>query len=144
MRELKILAALIAVFAVGVVATGCGDDDESSDTTTPAATSEETTETTADDTTTEETTTSEDETTTEDSGGEASAEDIYNACIDLIEGTPAEDVGQASCEQARTAFENCAEQAEAVGNDNAQELAVRACQQAADQTLATLEASGAG
>jgi hypothetical protein len=144
MRELKIVAVLLAVLAIGMVATGCGDDDESSDTTTPAAATEETT---AEDTTSEDTTTEEETTTTEDSddsGGEASAEDIYNACIDLIEGTPAEDVGQASCEQARTAFENCAEQAEAVGNSNAQELAVRACQQAADQTLATLEASGGG
>ena len=138
MRDLRWLVALIAVLAVGLVAAGCGDDDESSDTTTPAATSEETT---SEDTTAEETTT-EDADEPEISDDSATPDDIYNACIDVIEGTPAATAGQASCEQVRTAFEQCTKQAEASGNEDAIELAVRACQQAADQTLAALESGG--
>lgn len=60
----------------------------------------------------------------------------------MIEGTAAEQSGQTACEQARTAFENCAHQAEASGNEEAIELAIQACETAADQTVAALEAGG--
>ena len=76
MRISKWLIALVAIMATGLIAAGCGDDDES--TTTAAET-----------TSTSEETTSED-TSTSDTGDSdlATADDVYNACIDVIEGTP--------------------------------------------------------
>jgi hypothetical protein len=142
MRQLGWISALVVLLAAGVIAAGCGGDDESSDTaatTAPTATTED--DTTAEETTGEATTdeTTEDSTTAE-SG--STPDDVFNACMDAIAGTPAESAGQSACEQARTAFEQCTKQAEATGNSDAQELAVKACQTAADQTVAALQAGG--
>jgi hypothetical protein len=126
MRQQKWLAALAAVLAVGLLAAGCGGDDET--TTVPAAT------------------TTEDETTTsEDSGSEGSTpDDVYGACIDAVEGTPAEASGQQFCEQARNAFEQCQAQAEDLPSGSARDTAIQACQDAADQTVAGLQAASGG
>lgn len=134
MRELKYLGALLAVSALGLLAAGCGDDDESSATTT--------TTTTAVESTTESTSTTGETTTSDDVSEASTPDDVFNACMDVIEGTAAENAGQAACEQARTAFENCSKQAEASGNSQAAEIAIKACQQAADQTVAALQAGG--
>jgi len=131
MRNGKWLVLMVAVLATGLIAAGCGDDEEPAS--TPA--------------TTEEATTSEDATTEEDSGDDtestdSSPDDVYNACIDVIEGTAAESAGQSACEQARDAFEQCAQQADAIDDGSARDLAVQACQDAADQSVAALEAAG--
>ena len=60
----------------------------------------------------------------------------------MIKGTPAEAAGQTACEQARSAFEQCQKQAQAIGDSSAQNTAVQACQDAADQTVAGLQAAG--
>ena len=60
----------------------------------------------------------------------------------MVEGTPAEAAGQTACGQAREAFEQCASQAEDVAEGDARELAIQACQDAADQATAALEAAG--
>ena len=138
MRQWKWLTMLVAVLAMGLIAAGCGDDEDSSS--DPAATTSEA-ESTAEDTEPTE------EPTTEDSGSSdgSSPDDVYNACIDVIEesgaaGTAAEDAGKTACEQARSAFEQCLKQAEASGDSDAAEIAIKACQNAADQTVAALEA----
>ena len=137
MRFQKWMAALAAVLALGLIAAGCGDDDDTTSATT--ATEATTTETPGDD----ETTTAEDETTaSDDTEAEGSTpEDVYNACIDVIEGTAAEDASKPACEQARDAFQQCLDQSEAAGGD-AGEAAIKICQDAADQTIDALKAAG--
>jgi hypothetical protein len=77
-------------------------------------------------------------TTTSVSG--ATPDDVYNACIDAISGTAAEDSAKPACEQARNAFEQCTTQAQSLGG-SAGDTAVQACQDAADQTVAGLESA---
>lgn len=129
MKSSKWLFALMALLACGLIAAGCGDDDE----TTSAATTEETS---AESTT--------EETTTEDTSDSdlSTPDDVYNACIDVIEGTAAESAGQTACEQARDAFEQCATQAEAQPEGEGRDLAIGACQQAAEQATEALQAAG--
>ncbi|HET6832203.1 MAG TPA: hypothetical protein VFH44_12735 [Solirubrobacterales bacterium] len=131
MRKAYLTLIVLGALALGVVAAGCGDDDETSPTEATTAT----TTTATDDTTAEETTTDSDE--------GASSEDVYNACIDAIEGTAAEEVGQTACEQARDAFDQCAKQAEKAGGQAAT-TALGICQQAADQAVESLESSTGG
>jgi hypothetical protein len=137
MRNAKWILLLVGVLACGLIAAGCGDDDDSSSST--VATEESTS-------TTDETTSDDTETTTEDSGDDSSEastpDDVYNACVDVIEGTPAEAAGMPGCESARDAFEQCTKQAESITDDSGHDLAVQACQDAADQAVAALEASG--
>jgi hypothetical protein len=131
MRNVKWLAALAAILALGLIAAGCGGDD---DETTSAAPATEAT-TAAEDTTAEETTTA------EDTGSEGSTpEDVYNACIDAIEGTPVEETSKPACEQARDAFQQCIDSADAAGG-SAGDAAAQLCQDAADQTIAGLKAA---
>jgi hypothetical protein len=130
MRNLKWLAALIAVLGVGMLAAGCGGDD---DTTTVTSGSDTTAATTTEDTTS----------TSEDTGTSGSTpDDVYNACIDVIEGTPAEEASKPACEQARDAFQQCIDQANAAGGD-AGDTAAQLCQDAADQTIDTLKTADA-
>ncbi len=131
MKSSKWLFALMALLACGLIAAGCGDDDE----TTSAATTEETSaETTAEETTSEDTDTSDSDFATSD--------DVYNACIDVIEGTAAESAGQTACEQARDAFEQCATQAESTPEGEGRDLAIQACETAAEQATEALQAAG--
>jgi hypothetical protein len=131
MRNLKGLAALVAVLAIGMLAAGCGGDDDTTSTVTAAED--------ASTTSTEATSTTE-ESTTEASG--STPDDVYNACIDVIEGTPAEEASKPACEQARDAFQQCIDQADAAGGD-AGDTAAQLCQDAADQTIDTLKTAGA-
>ena len=59
----------------------------------------------------------------------------------MIEGTPAESAGQTACEQARDAFEQCATQAEATPEGEGRDLAIQACQAAAEQATEALQAA---
>ena len=131
MRNAKWVIALVALMAMGLIAAGCGDDD---DTTSAGDTAVE--ETTADETSSEDTTSD-----TSDSDL-ATADDVYNACLDVIEGTAAESAGQTACEQARDAFEQCTTQAEATPEGEGRDLAISACQQAAEQATEALQAAG--
>ena len=135
MRKNLWILAVVGVLACGVVAAGCGSDDDSASTTEVTLEDTDATTTTSGD----ETTVTATDSTTSDDG--ATADDVYNACIDAIEGTPAESAAKSSCEQARTAFEQCAKQAESAGGDAA-ETALGICQQAADEAVKQLEAAG--
>ena len=136
MRSKNLLFLLAVVLTCGLIAAGCGDDDS----TTSTAADTTATETTSEDTdaTTEE--------TTEDSDSSSSdidSEGVYDACIDVIEGTAAEAAGETACAQARDAFEQCATQAEALPEDNsARDDAIAICQDAADQAIKSLQAAG--
>jgi hypothetical protein len=134
MRGQKWLAAIAAILAAGLVAAGCGGGD---DTTTVLIGGDTSTAAT-------ESTTTSDESTTEDSGtSESTPDDVYNACIDAISGTPAESVGQAGCQQARDAFQRCLDQAGATSG-SAGDTAAQLCQNAADQAIDTLKTASGG
>ena len=94
MRNRKWLAAVATLSAVALIAAGCGSDDSSSTTTTVSDTSATTS------------------TESSSSSQGSTPDDVYNACIDAIQGTPAETAGQSACQQAKTAFEQCTAQAE--------------------------------
>jgi hypothetical protein len=129
MRERKGIAVLLGLLACGLIAAGCGSDN--SDTSTAATSAE---------TSTTEASTTESSTTASSEG--ATPDDVYNACIDAIAGTPAESVGQSGCQQARDAFETCATQADNAPEGTARNAAIAACQQAADATTAALQSGG--
>jgi hypothetical protein len=127
MRIAKWMLALLALFACGQIAVGCGgDDDESSSGDEPAA--EETSDPSSDDPSTKGST----------------PDDLLAACEEAVAGTPAEDVGKAGCEQAADAFETCLTEAENLNEDSASEKALAACQDAADQAVKALEAAPGG
>ena len=135
MRNRNLLFLVLLVLTCGLIAAGCGDDDSS--TTDSEATTTEEASTTEDSSTAEETT----EDTTESSSGEVDSDGFYDACIDVVEGTPAESAGTTACEQARTGLEQCATQAEALP-EGSREDALAACQEAAESAIDTLEAAG--
>jgi hypothetical protein len=112
------LSACVAIVAAALVA-GCGGGGSS--TSAPAATAAAPTS------------------TTEASGG-ATPDDVYQACLDAIEGTAAEQVGQTACAQARDAFEQCTTQAEDA-QGSARETAIKTCQDAADKATAALQSA---
>ena len=59
----------------------------------------------------------------------------------MVEGTPAESAGQTACEQARDAFEQCTQQAEATPEGEGRDVAIAACQTAAEQATEALQAA---
>jgi hypothetical protein len=63
----------------------------------------------------------------------ATADDVYNACIDAIKGSTA---SKSTCASARDVFNTCAD---AAGSGLAASTALNACQAAADQTVAALK-----
>jgi hypothetical protein len=133
MRNAKWIVALVALMAMGLIAAGCGDDD---DTTAASDTSATESSTSA------ESTTSDESTTSEDSGGDATSDDVLQACEDVIKGTPAESAGETACQQAADAFDQCQQQAEATPEGDSRDLAIQACQDAANQAVDALQAAG--
>ncbi len=131
MRKNAWILLVVGVLAVGVLAAGCGGSDDTSTTDVTVEDSDASTTVSGDETSM----------STDDSSGSASADDVYNACIDAISGTPAEAAGETACAQARDAFEQCATQAESAGGDAGQ-TALGICQQAADQAVKSLQAAG--
>ena len=129
MRIGKWMLALAALLACGLIAVGCGDDEDepSSSSDTPAAESSDSSE-------------SPDDTSAEGS----TPEDVLAACEDALEGTGAEEAGQAGCQAAADAFEQCLSQAEALDDDEAKETALTACQDGADQAVEALKAAPTG
>jgi hypothetical protein len=111
--------AFIALVAVGLMATaGCGGGDDPG---TPASG-----DTAA--------------TTTEASEG-ATPDDVYQACLDAVEGAAAESAGETVCARARDAFEQCTTQASNAPEGTARDAALKACQDAADRATEALKAS---
>jgi hypothetical protein len=121
LKWLAVLGAL-AISAIGLSACG-GDDNGTSSTSTPSTPAVATTG-------------------GETSSGGATADDVYNACLDAIKGVPAQ--GQAAakqgCQGVQTAFETCSQQASALSG-NAKTLAVQGCQKAADKTTQALKSA---
>ena len=119
MRKRGPMVALLVMLAAALLAAGCGSDDSS--TTSGEATDTSTTD-----------------------AGSVDSESVYNACIDAIPGgaVAAEAIGKPLCEQARTAFEACAEQADAATDESARANVLAACQAAAEQATAALQPGG--
>jgi hypothetical protein len=126
MQHRKWLVALVAlVIGVGAgLIAGCGSSDNN---TTSASTDTSATDTSA---------TSTGSSTS--SGGGATADDVTNACLDAVKGTPAESAAQTACQQAGDAFQQCADQAQAAGGSTG-DTALKACQDAADSAVAALK-----
>jgi hypothetical protein len=128
MRIAKWMLALMALLACGLIAVGCGDDDEDSGSSDEPATEE-----------------SSDSSSDDSSSTEGSTpDDVLAACEEVIEGTAAETAGQAGCQAAADAFEQCLTQSEDIDDEAARETALTACQDAADQAVAALESAPGG
>src|SRR4051794_31417233 len=117
------LPACVAIAAAALVA-GCGGGGGTTTPTTPSVA------------TTPSLSTS---TTTEASG--ATPDDVYNACLDALKDVSNQQVVQQGCTSARDAFEQCSTQASNAPQGEARDAAIKACQQAANKTVAGLESS---
>ena len=113
MKKSTWFGVLVALLACGLIAVGCGGGGDSTTDTGISPTS-----------------------TTGNS-----PDDVYNACIDAIEGSPAESLGKTACEQAKNAFQTCSDKANDLSNDNAKSAALNACQQAADSAISALKSA---
>lgn len=116
MRERRWLGVLVALMACGLIAAGCGSNDNTSSDATGAD-------------------------TTATSGDTKTADDVYNACLDAIDGKPGAKIAKAGCQAAKTAFEQCAKQAEGAP-DSAKDAALQACRKAADIAISALNSAG--
>jgi len=130
MKNYMWLSACLALVAAALVA-GCGGGGSSS-TSAPATTATGSASTSSSSTT---------EATTTEASGDSTPEDVYNACIDALSDVGNDQVVQQGCSQARDAFEQCSTQASNAPEGSAREAALKACQHAANQTVAGLESS---
>jgi pectate lyase len=124
------LPACLALVMAGLVA-GCGGGGGD----TTAATSASDTAATA---TTSTTTTS----TTTQASGDATPDDVYNACLDALKNVGSQDFVQQGCGSVRDAFEQCMTQASNAPEGSARDQALQACQDAANKTVDGLQAQG--
>jgi hypothetical protein len=120
MKSYKWLAACVALLAAALVA-GCGGGG----TTTVTAGGEATTGSTS----------------TTAVSGQASPDDVYQACLDAVQGTAAEQAGQSACAKARDAFEQCTTQASNAPEGTARDAALKACQKAANKATDALKSA---
>ncbi len=120
------LVALVAVAALALIA-GCGSDSSSSSSTPASTTSSSGSDSSS--------------TSSSSSSGNQTPEDVYNACIDAISGTPAEAAGKPGCQAAENAFKQCADQAGSLSS-TAKAAALTACQSAANKAVAALKSAG--
>ncbi len=120
MKQYKWLYACLALLAAGLIA-GCGGGGD-----TTSVTVSEGAPTTS---------------TSTDTSGQASPDDVYQACLDAVQGTAAESAGQTACAQARDAFEQCTTQASNAPEGSARDAALKACQRAANKATDALNAS---
>jgi len=111
--------------AVAALVAGCGGGGSTTTPTTPSVA------TTPSDSTS---------TTTEASGG-ATPDDVFNACLDALKDVSNQQVVQQGCTSARDAFEQCSTQAANAPQGAARDAALKACQEAANKTVAGLESS---
>jgi hypothetical protein len=115
MKSYRWLAACLAILAAAVVA-GCGGGGST-------------------------TVTAGEDTTTTAASGQATPEDVYQSCLDAVQGTVAEQAGQSACAKARDAFEQCTTQASNAPEGSARDAALRACQKAANKATAALKSA---
>ncbi len=123
MRNFKWLLACFALLAAGLIA-GCGGSSSTTGAVTvsgPSGGSATVTTTSA--------------------SGNATPDDVYNACLDAIQGTAGESAGQQACAQARDAFEQCTTQASKAPEGTARDQALKACQTAANQATDALKSA---
>lgn len=128
MNYRKWLAALIAVVALALVA-GCGSSDNNTTSSVSSSGGAATTDTTATDTTSSGGSTS--------ISGNATSEDVYNACLDAINNAS---TGQAGCQAAKDAFDQCQQQASSLSGSS-KGIAEKACQDAANKAVAALQSA---
>jgi hypothetical protein len=124
MKHHKWLFACLALLAAGLIA-ACGGSDNSGDTSASS---------------TPDLSTSSSSTTTEASG-EATPDDVYQACLDALNGVASESVVQNGCARARDAFEQCTTQASNAPEGTARNQALQACQEAANRATDALKSS---
>ena len=122
MKHHQWLFACLALVAAGLIA-GCGGSDSSSDTSTSSTTPAGSSSTPA-----------------TEASGQATPDDVYNACIDAVSGT-AGSAAQSACARARDAFEQCTTQASNAPEGTAREQAMQACQEAANKATDALNAA---
>ena len=127
MRNSKWILALVGLLACGLIAAGCGDDDEDSSSSSSSSEVELGVE------------------RGHEFGLGGRRRRVLSSCEETVEGTPGAETAIAACEDAADALEQCAEQAEASGNEDAAETAIAACQAAADEAVKQFESlQGAG
>jgi hypothetical protein len=80
-------------------------------------------------------------TTTSTVAGQASPDDVYQACLGALEGAVAQKAAQNACSQVRDAFQQCTTAASNAPEGSARDAAVKACQQAADKATSQLQGS---
>jgi hypothetical protein len=124
MKNYVWLSAGLALVAAALVA-GCGGGGSSS-TTAPESGSASTSTSSS---------------TTTEASGDATPDDVYNACLDALKDVGSQDVVQQGCSQARDAFQQCATAASNAPEGSAREQALSACQDAANKTVEQLQSS---
>jgi hypothetical protein len=132
MQNRKWLVALLAL-AIGVGAgliAGCGSSDSSSTSASSTAASTDTSSSGG-------SSSGGSSSGGSSISGNATADDVYNACEDAINNASA---GQAGCQAAKSAFEQCAQQAASLSGSS-KDTAMSACQDAANQAVAALKAA---
>ena len=122
MKNYVWLSAGLALVAAALVA-GCGGGGSSS-TTAPASGSASTSTS-----------------TTTEASGDATPDDVYNACLDALKDVGNQQIVQQGCSQARDAFQQCATAASNAPEGSAREQALSACQDAANKAVEQLQAS---
>jgi hypothetical protein len=127
MRNYKWALACFALLAAGLIA-GCGGGGDSTGEVTATVSGPNGGSATA-------------TTTTTSASSEATPDDVYNACLDAVEGTAAESAAQTACGQARDAFEQCTTQASNAPEGSARDAALKACQDAANKATDALNSA---
>jgi hypothetical protein len=121
MKNFIWLSACVAILAAALVA-GCGGGDSG---TTPTSASDVTVTTS----------------TAAPTSGDSTPDDVYNACLDALKDVSNQQVVQQGCASARDAFEQCSTQASNAPEGSARDAALKACQEAANKTVAGLESA---
>jgi hypothetical protein len=125
MKGRNLVYACLAIAAAAGIA-GCGGGDGG----TSATSADETT------------TVSVPATTSSTVAGQASPDDVFQACLGALKGNVPDSAAQNACSQVRDAFQQCATAAANAPEGSARDTAMKACQQAADQATSKLNSSG--
>ena len=132
MRNSKWIMVLIGLLACGLIAAGCGDDDDDSSSDEPAT--EEESGATGESGSTD--------TDTDSDAASVDVDDFLSTCEETVEGTPGAETAISACEDAADALEQCADQANASGDEDLAADAIALCQQATDDAVKQFEALG--
>lgn len=130
MRASRLVLIVVGVIVGALVVSACGDEEPET-TSTPAEQLEDAGEV------------SEGAAAPDEDGAVADADAVYDACIEAVTGSAAEDAAIMTCEVARDAFESCASRADSL-DEPARTESMEICRDAADQVIGTAEAAAAG